>query len=270
MYVAEINVFGPGDKPKKEPVWEDCGQCDLMLITAHPDDELLWFGGLLPVYAGERGLAVQVVCLVPTTPQRRLELLDGLWHCGVTAYPAFGGLKDARAKTLKEQYAVWGRDTVWKKTTEMIRKYKPSVLVTHDLDGEYGHGAHQAAADGAVHGAEMAANEKRFPESFRKYGAWQVAKVYVHLYSKNKIKLDWDQPLGAFGGLTGLQVAAQALDLHKSQVAAGWSMRRAENYDNKVFGLYATLVGEDEAGNDLMEHIPAGRRIGGYTVMDEE
>ena len=41
---------------------------------AHPDDELLWFGGALPTYAGERGMAVQVMYMACNSYLRRLEL----------------------------------------------------------------------------------------------------------------------------------------------------------------------------------------------------
>ena len=51
--------------------WQpSCEKADLLLIVAHPDDELLWFGGALPTYAGERGMAVQVMymaCLLYTS-----------------------------------------------------------------------------------------------------------------------------------------------------------------------------------------------------------
>ena len=82
---------------------------DLLLLVAHPDDELLWFGGLLPTYAGERGVRVQVAYLVPATPLRRLEMLDALWQCGVKRYPLFAGMRDVRANTLEGQYKKWNR-----------------------------------------------------------------------------------------------------------------------------------------------------------------
>ena len=125
-----------------------------MTLVAHPDDELLWFGGLLPTYAGERKLAVQVVYVVPTTPNRRLELLDGLQHCGVTAYPAFVGMRDTRSNTLAGQYKRWNKNRLFETMTGFVRRYKPDVLVTQDFNGEYGHGAHRATADAAVKAVE--------------------------------------------------------------------------------------------------------------------
>ncbi|MBQ8080714.1 MAG: PIG-L family deacetylase [Clostridia bacterium] len=62
----------------------------MLLLSAHPDDELLWFGGTLPTYAGERGKQVQLVYLAHGDARRKNELLDGLWTCGVHAYPVIG------------------------------------------------------------------------------------------------------------------------------------------------------------------------------------
>lgn len=85
----------------------------MMLVVAHPDDDLLWFGGLLPYYAGEKGLRVQVVYLAPTSTSRRTELLAALWECGVTAYPTFLGFHDKQAKDLNGQYKMWRKSRVF-------------------------------------------------------------------------------------------------------------------------------------------------------------
>lgn len=255
MFLAEITLYGEGEKPPSAPRWIDLDKADLMLVAAHPDDELLWFGGLLPTYAGERGLRVQVVYLVPSTPQRRLELLDGLAHCGVTAYPAFAGMRDARANTLKGQYKHWNKNSLLGKMVGFLRQYRPEVLVTQDFNGEYGHGAHRVAADICSLAVKAAAKEAKYPKSVKEYGIWQVKKLYVHLYKNNQIALDWHQPLEAFGGKTGMTVAAEALQCHASQVKHGWAMEEGGPNDNSLFGLYFTCVGEDIGGGDLMENI---------------
>lgn len=124
---AELRAYGPGERPANIPVWTDLEKADLMLMVAHPDDDLLWFGGLLPTYAGERGLAVQVAYLVPTGGMRKLELLDALWHCGVTAYPAFLDMRDNRAPNMEAMYKRWGKTRVLRAVTGAIRRYRPDV-----------------------------------------------------------------------------------------------------------------------------------------------
>ena len=262
MYLAEFKVYGEGDEPEDAPHWVKAEKADIMLVVCHPDDELLWFGGLLPTYAGEKGLTVQVVYVVPATPNRRLELLDGLQKCGVTAYPSFVGMADARAKTLEGQYKRWNKKTLMKKMTALIREYQPEVLITQDFNGEYGHGGHRATADAATKSVTYAADSSKYTESAKEYGTWQVKKVYVHLYEENQIQMDWHQPLSAFGGQDSMTVATQALECHVSQMK-NWSMEEGGENDNSLFGLYYTNVGEDVHGNDFMENIP------GYDTDDD-
>lgn len=261
MMMAEVTVFGTGDRPDKSPEWHDCVKADLMVVACHPDDELLWLGGMLPTYAGERGLEVMVIYGVPSTPLRRLELLDGLCHCGVRCYPAFMNLPDRYCKTMTQAYKNWGKNKMHRLMTGYIRQYRPDVIVTHDLNGEYGHGGHRAMADTVCAAVALAADAGKYTDSAGTYGAWQVKKCYLHLYPEGQIRLDWHRPLTRFGGKDGLTVATEALAMHRSQTAHGWAMEDGGEMDNSVFGLYFTAVGPDERGGDLFEHIlpePAG------------
>ena len=68
--------------------------------------------------------------------------------------------------------------------------------------------------------------------------------------------LDYETPLEAFGGRTAYEVAAAAYAEHLSQQI--WTFHVysfGEQGDSHRFGLVRSLVGEDEAKNDLMEHI---------------
>ena len=257
LFMAELTVYGTGDRPENSPEWVTCGKCDLMVVACHPDDELLWLGGLLPTYAGERGLQVQVIYAVPSTPIRRLELLDGLWHCGVKAYPDFFNLPDVYAKKLKAMYSRWGKNKMHRLMTGFIRRYQPDVLVSHDLNGEYGHAGHQAVADTVKVCVGYAADPEKFTASAKEYGVWQVQKCYLHLYGEGKIRLDWHRPLSAFGGKDGMTVAKEAMALHRSQVKHGWAIEEGGPCDNTLFGLVYSAVGPDEKGDDLFEHIGA-------------
>ena len=255
--VAEINVFGTGDRPAYIHQWEAPSKADLMLVATHPDDDLLWFGGLLPTYAGEKDLSVQVVYLVPSIGYRRLELLDGLWHCGVETYPLFLEIPDKRAPNLIDQYKLWSRDHVLNKVVEAIRQVQPEVIVTQDERGEYGHGGHRACADVCKLAISAAAEESVHRASAERYGVWQAKKLYLHLYKENQLRMDWRVPLEAFQGQDGFTIATQALACHVSQTMNGWAMTEGGPYDNALFGLYFTTVGADVEKNDFMENIPA-------------
>lgn len=255
LFAAEVALYGPGDCPAQVQRWSTLDKADMMLLVAHPDDELLWFGGLLPTYAGQRGLRVQVAYLVPSTPLRRLELLDGLWTCGVKSYPLFGGMRDARSGTLKGQYKLWGKNRVLTTVVEMLRQVKPEVLITQDVNGEYGHGAHRVCADVCQLAVTKAADSASCKASAKEYGVWQVKKLYIHLYGDDPLRMNWREPLSAFGGKDSYTVACEALACHASQVKHGWAMEEGGDMDNSLFGLCYSTVGSDVEKNDLMENI---------------
>ena len=54
--------------------------------------------------------------------------------------------------------------------TELIRQYKPDVMLTHDINGEYGHGAHKLCASVAQYCVERTGDEAFMPESAEKWG----------------------------------------------------------------------------------------------------
>ena len=262
MEVNEITVLTTGEIPAYIPQWKDAPEkVDLMLFSTHPDDEVLWFGGLLPYYAGEQDKEVLVVNAVFSTYRRKLELLDALWTCGVDNYPIFFGFADNNG-SLKEIKSAWQGRAYHPDNgpVEVIRQYKPDVVVLQDFRGEYGHNAHILFTQLASKGVENAAISGQHKESEKKYGLWDVPKTYVHLYSENQIDMDWNIPLSAFGGKTALEVAAEALECHVSQMDANaaWQMEDVSSgqYDNGLFGLWRTTVGPDVLKNDLFENIP--------------
>ena len=255
LKLAELNMYGSGERPASVHVWNDCEKADLMLVVGHPDDDLLWFGGLLPMYAGERGLHVVVVYAHTRAAERRLELLEALWTCGVHDYPClltFSGT----THSLSDTYRFWGKEKVFTTFTGVIRRYRPDVVITQAVSGEYGHGAHKLVADAIPKCAEMAADPEQYPDQGE---AWQVQKIYLHLWPENAQHFNWHVPLKAFGGEDAYSVATRALLCHRSQTKAGfWTMHQGEkeHNDNTLFGLKFTLVGPDTVGGDLFENLP--------------
>ena len=257
LRIAEIRLFTPGEKPEEVQAWSTLEKADMLLLSAHPDDEILWFAGLLPTYAGERDLRVQVAVLAPTGGMRKLELLSAIWHCGVRYYPELLGFIDKNGKNVEKQYSLWhGKNRVLSRVVAVIRKHQPDVMVTHGEGGEYGHGAHKLAADAAKHAVKLAAKAKKYKDSEEKYGLWQVKKLYLHEYGKNQMTCDWDVPLSRFGGKTGYQVAEEAFAFHASQIQRDWHFEIHGKHDNALFGLYFTAVGPDSGIGDMMENIP--------------
>ena len=265
----EIYLFGEGEIPDWVQRWEPTEEkADILFFSAHPDDELIFLGGAIPTYAAEKGKRVVVAYLSWSNTTRRSEALNGLWAMGVRHYPEFGGFRDTYSSNAKTAYKTLGKDKVLSWVTELFRKHQPEVVVTHDINGEYGHGQHKMMADAAIQGFDLAADASKYPDSAGLYGTWQVKKLYVHLYGdeSNQTQFDWSVPLESFGGKTGLEVASEAYALHKTQEGAEvkikgkWHRLSVEvtgaAYSNTTFGLYATRVGMDETHTDFLENIP--------------
>lgn len=254
--IAEMRVYGPGEPPDDVQRWEPAlEKCDILVISAHADDEYLYLGGTIPYYVAQ-GKAVQVMYIAPSTSYRYLELLDGLWLCGVRNYPVIGRFVDKKPDTLDQLYVHWSQDTLRQFLVSHIRRFRPEVIVTHDLRGEYGHVAHIATSVNTVWAVENAADEAVYPESAAQYGAWQVKKLYLHLYHQNQIYMDWSKPLAFFGGETALSVAQRAFAMHRSQQLLNYRVLDSGAYDCRLFGLYFSTVGEDVLRNDFLENIP--------------
>jgi hypothetical protein len=178
LAISEIRLLGKGKLPGWVQVWHKMqGKADLMLVVAHPDDEYLFMGGAIPYYAGELQKKVIVICLVNTHSMRKSELLDGLWHCDVRDYPEMGTAIDYYQLSLRKIYDLWHEEQLRIRITRLIRRYKPDVLVTHDVKGEYGHGAHMAAADICKTCLLRAQDSAYDAQSAKMYGTWQIPKM---------------------------------------------------------------------------------------------
>ena len=71
--------------------------------------------------------------------------------------------------------------------------------------------------------------------------------------------MDWRQPLAAFDGRTALEMAEAAFACHISQQDTEYRVEDFGPYDNAVFGLAFSMVGEDEEKDDFFEHIGDAR-----------
>lgn len=258
LRINDLFVLSEGDLPDWVQVWQPTEEkADILFLSTHPDDELIFFGGAIPTYAVEQQRKVVVAYFTRSNTTRSSELLNGLWHMGVRTYPVIGNFKDSYAKNLKAAYkTAGGKGKVNKWIVGLYRQYKPEVVVTQDTNGEYGHKQHMMIADAAQNCIALAANEDEFTASTIAYGTWQVKKLYLHLYPENQITFDWTVPLKSMNGATGIELAEEAYTLHKTQASSGMSVTETgTKYDNRVFGLAFTTVGEDVRKDDFLENI---------------
>ena len=275
--LLDLYLFTPGQVPDWVQRWEKPVEdgADLVLFSTHCDDEQLFFAGVLPYYAGELGYRVQVVYLTNhrnLTHIRCHEALNGLWAVGVRNYPVFGSFGDYYCKNKKDAYSLLEQhgapqELLLGYVTEQLRRFRPLVALGHDLNGEYGHGAHMLYADLLTQAVEAAADESQFPESARRYGVWDTPKTYLHLYEENPIVMDWDRPLSRFDGISAYQVTKQlGFPCHNSQKEQyywyfNWNLSMEDHatdirrYSPCNYGLYRSTVGEDVEKNDFFENL---------------
>lgn len=259
-YLAEVYLLGEGELPDYVQVWEPpCEKADFLLLPTHADDEHLWFGGTMPYYAGELGYKIQVVYLMKHVYGRHHELINGLWTVGVRNYPVISEFVDKYCANLEQAQSYYPEEEVLEFLVENIRRFKPEVIIGHDLDGEYGHGAHILNAKVLSEQALTAASDPElFSESVGMYGTWEVKKCYLHLYQENSIFINWkEKELSAFGGVNAYDMAQAGFDQHVSQrTFFSMSLDDRSKYGNGLFGLYSTTVGPDLLKNDFLENIP--------------
>lgn len=277
--LSEIYVFSGTDVPDFVQKWSAPheGGADIVLFATHGDDDQLYFAGLLPLYSVARDCRVQVVYLTDhrnTTSGRIHEMINGLWAVGIRAYPVFGRFADFRIDDLEDTYRTYensyntSREDLQGFVVEQIRRFKPQVAVGHDLKGEYGHGMHQVYADLLTKAIDLTNDPTAFPESAKKYGTWEIPKLYLHLYEENAITIDYDQPMDVFDGLSAFQVTQKyGFPCHVSQQWTGFrtwlngydgeitKASQIQNYNPSKFGLYHSTVGEDVKKNDFLENI---------------
>ena len=242
--------------------WEPLpDKVDLLLFSAHQDDELLFFGGMIPFYCAA-GKTVGVVYMADCGRNRYAEALDGLWTAGMKYHPVFMGWRDGLVGSINVAKSMWrnvSQDVKRDPLLEMvrvIRKYRPEVVVTHDFNGEYGHVQHILTAELISEAAVLAGDASCDPDSG--LDPWEVKKVYIHLYEQGQIEMDWTRPPedGTEKTLTPIFLAKEAYSKHRSQQEAFQMDKHGVLYDNRLFGLYFTRVGEDVKKDDLFENIP--------------
>lgn len=279
--LSEIYCFTEGETPDFVQKWQPPleGGADIVLFSAHSDDDQLFFAGLVPLYAGEKQCRVQVVLMTDhrvgpnATKLRTHEVINGLWASGLTAYPVFGDYIDRRIDSLDGMYAYYERlgitrDQMLEFVVTQLRRFKPLVAITHDVNGEYGHGMHRIYADLVTSAVQITADPEQYPASAEKYGTWDVPKTYLHLYGENQIILDYDTPLERFDGLTAFQVSQKlGYPCHKTQQHTWFTTwlngsngqitkaTQIKTYNPTYFGLYRSTVGADETKNDFLENI---------------
>ncbi len=192
----------------------------LLLVHAHPDDEVIGQGATMAKYAAEGRGVTLVTCtagemgeiLVPELEHlaadkedrlgehRRGEIADSMAALGVTDHRWLGGFqhfRDSGMKWHEDGYAIAADDVhdnafanadltrAADLLVEIVREVRPQVLVTYDEFGGYGHPDHIQAHRVAMYAAQLAA----VPSYRLDLGEpWEIAKIYWGAMSESRMR----------------------------------------------------------------------------------
>lgn len=259
--VCSLYALGPGSIADYHPFRTTIEKADYMTFAMHPDDDVLFLGAIYPIYEADRGLSGISMIMSTKLPEkiqreRRQEDMNGAWVLGLKTQPVFGGFPDIPQDYYEKFHHTFTKDDVTRYAVTMIRTYRPEVVMTQDLNGEYGHWQHKVLAQGVQAAVPLAADPDYQPKGYPKTDPWEVKKLYIHLYDQNKLTLDVDRPIAALGGKTAFETAQEAFLMHPTQVKKNNHHVSKTEYSLAEFGLAYTTVGEDTPGvNDMFEHI---------------
>ena len=189
----------------------------LLLVHAHPDDEVIGTGATMAKYAAEGHLVTLVTCTrgeegevlgeehahraveVEDTlgDHRELELKAALDALGVKSHRWLGGAGKYRDSGMMGTPANDKPGTFWGAAVEdttrdmvaILRELRPDVVVTYDEFGGYGHPDHIRAHQSTVAGIESAADETYAPELGQPH---RVAKLYYTVIPKSWLQAGID------------------------------------------------------------------------------
>ena len=184
----------------------------LLLVHAHPDDEVIGTGATMAGYAAEGVHVTLVTCtageegevLVPELAHlaadredrlaavRVVELANAMTALGVADHRFLGGVGRYRDSGMMgtpandKPHAFWNADVdeAAGHLVKVVREIRPQVLVTYDENGGYGHPDHIQAHRVATRAAELAADPAFAPELG---AAWEVAKIYWSVVPKSAL-----------------------------------------------------------------------------------
>ncbi|MEI5672728.1 MULTISPECIES: N-acetyl-1-D-myo-inositol-2-amino-2-deoxy-alpha-D-glucopyranoside deacetylase [unclassified Nocardioides] len=192
----------------------------LLLVHAHPDDEVIGNGATMAKYVAEGRGVTLVTCtagemgeiLVPELEHlaadrddqlgehRRGELANAMKALGVSDHRflgGFGAYRDSGMKWHEDGHAIAADETdprafanadlteASAHLVAIIRELRPQVLVTYDEFGGYGHPDHIQAHRVATYGAALAAVPSYRPDLGE---AWDVAKIYWGAMSESRMR----------------------------------------------------------------------------------
>lgn len=184
----------------------------LMIVHAHPDDEVIGSGGTFARYNDEGVRTVLVTAtlgeegeiVVPdlNTPEvkarlaevRREELRKATAIIGIAHQEFLGyrdsGMVDTPSNQHPDSFHQADLDEATRRLVKLIRAYRPQVLVSYNAHGGYGHPDHIACYKVTQAAFDAAADPTRYPEAGP---AWAPLKLYEINRPRERTRQAWER-----------------------------------------------------------------------------
>ncbi|MBQ6236181.1 MAG: PIG-L family deacetylase [Clostridia bacterium] len=254
MDLTRLALFSEGTLPAPFYNWLDTPKgMDYLIVSTHPDDDVLFMGGVIPIYGMERGYVGTVAYVTTPSRYRVNEANKCAWEMGARYRPIFLGLQDLREDYKNTHTERFLPDAVTLAFVRMLREYRPLVVFSHDVNGEYGHWQHKIVSAAIKDACRLCADPTFDVFSYEEFGTWEVQKCYLHMYPDDPLVMDIRTPLASMGGRNAFEVAEHAFKMHGSQ-QNGRHVVEGENgrYAMNRFGMAYGVV---DAGNDVFDNI---------------
>jgi N-acetyl-1-D-myo-inositol-2-amino-2-deoxy-alpha-D-glucopyranoside deacetylase len=185
----------------------------LLLVHAHPDDEVISTGGAMAMYAEKHALVTLITCtlgeegevVVPalrhlasdqddTLGQHRIgELAASCEALGVSDHRFLGGAGRWRDSGMMGEPTNDRVDCFWRadlpeaahELVKVMREVRPQVVVTYDENGAYGHPDHIMANRVTVAAFDLSGDPSYAPELGE---PWQPSKLYYSAIPRTQFR----------------------------------------------------------------------------------
>jgi LmbE family N-acetylglucosaminyl deacetylase len=249
----------------------------LMCMAAHPDDE---DSETLAYYNRRFGVQTSIVLANwgeggqnETGPElyeelgviRSHETLNAARLVGTRNVYCLNQKDFGFSKTAEETWRFWNHGKALEDLVHILRQERPHVVITNHRIGS-GHGNHQAVAELIAAAIPLAASPEAYLNQIKEEGLtpWRVLRLFQqrrHHEGLPSEEVDVSLPVGLIDPLRGVtyqDIAAEALNQHRSQGIKGVWARVNESRENSPENHFSLVLGNPPKGSfgDLFSGIP--------------
>ena len=173
-------IFDSSDNEDYVP-WSIPEKPDLMFFFAHPCDESLYFSSLLYYYGHISKNIIQTVYFSSLNRSQMHEAMQALKSFGINMQPIF---LNNRYMFLEERYAskaslLWNTEENIQSTVQLLRKFKPTVVITHSSSGDGAEYMHSYVNDIVSESVRLSADQAHYSDSYKIYGSWAPSRTCI-------------------------------------------------------------------------------------------